>query len=115
MATGILSLPEARGAVLCDALGDPIDFSYRPDQISELDIQLCGAQLTQVLSQLSASCAAAAMPMELIILEAQKGSLLTCQLADEFLLVLLMGPRADLGVATRAFKAMAKALLPLLA
>lgn len=115
MADCVMALPAARGAVLCDALGDPIDFAYRNQQISELDIQLCGAQLTQVLHQLSQRCKALAMPMQLIMLEAQAGTLMTTELADEFLLVLLLRHKADLSMAMRSFESLSQALLPLLA
>lgn len=114
MADCVLSLPESQGAVLCDALGDPIDFSYRTYQISELDIQLCGAQLTQVIHGLSQSCGKVAMLPSMIMLEATRDTLICAELSDEFLLALLMRPHADLHRAMLGFEKLTKALVPLL-
>lgn len=114
MAECVLSLPESQGAVLCDALGDPIDFSHRTYQISELDIQLCGAQLTQAIHGLSQACGAVAMLPEVIMIEATRGTLLCTELSDEFLLSLLMRPHADLQRAMLRFEGLTGALIPLL-
>lgn len=109
------TLPLAKGGVLTDDLGDPIDFAYRPRAVASIDIQLCGAQLTQVVHQLGASTRSLGMPMQLLMVEAWGGTLVTSQLLDEYLLVLLMAPKADLSQAVHAFEALAQALLPLLA
>lgn len=115
IANCIMALPLAKGGVLTDDLGDPIDFAYRPQRISSIDIQLCGAQLTQVLHQLNQASRALDMSMRALMVEAWGGTLITTQLQDEFLLVLLMAPKADLDQAMQHFEALAKALLPLLA
>lgn len=115
IADHLLALPLAKGGVLTDDLGDPIDFAYRPRKITSIDIQLCGAQLTQVLHALGKSSAILGMPMELLMVEAWGGTLLTTLLEKEFLLVLLLEPKADLRQAMHHFELLAKALLPLLA
>lgn len=115
IAACLQALPLAKGGVLTDDLGDPIDFAYRPRAIASIDIQLCGAQLTQVLHKLSASTRLLGMPMQLLMIEAWGGTLITTQLLDEYLLVLLMAPKADLSQAMHAFETLAQALLPLLA
>lgn len=115
IADRILSLPLAKGGVLTDALGDPIDFAYRPRQIASIDIQLCGAQLTQVVHDLRRSSEGLHMPMQLLMVEAWGGTLITTQLQGEFLLVMLMAPRADLDQAMQSFESLARALWPLLA
>lgn len=111
----IMALPMAKGGVLTDDLGDPIDFAYRPRRIASIDIQLCGAQLTQVLHLLGQSGHKLGMPMQLLMVEAYGGTLLTTQLHNEFLLVLLLAPKANLEQAQARFLALAEALLPLLA
>lgn len=111
----VQALPLAKGGVLTDALGDPIDFAYRPRRIASIDIQLCGAQLTQVLHQLSQSSQTLGMPMQFLMIEAWGGTLITTQLEQEFLLLLLMAPKANLDQAMQRFQSLSKALLPLLA
>lgn len=115
IADTLMALPLAKGGVLTDDLGDPIDFAYRPQAIASIDIQLCGAQLTQVLHQLGQSTRLLGMPMQLLMVEAWGGTLITTQLQGEFLLVLLMAPKADLDQAMHRFETLAQALLPLLA
>lgn len=115
IADHVQALPRAKGGVLTDALGDPIDFAYRPSRIASIDIQLFGAQLTQLLHALGQSSARLGMPMQMLMVEAWGGTLLTTQLQDEFLLALLLAPKANLEQAMQHFEALTQALLPLLA
>lgn len=114
MGRSLRQIPKGVGVVLSDSSGDPIDFAYRPQAISTLDLQLCGAQFTQCVGQLSRAWTRLGMEPQLMVIEALGGTLITVHFGQEYPLTLLLQPHAPLGQAMKSFQIMSQALHPLL-
>ncbi len=101
-----MAVPGARGAVLSDHDGHPIDHALVPGEISELDLHLAGAQVGGPLAATSRSWRRrleAADPGAVI--EAPAGALLAAVIGTPpgTVLVLVLGQRAHLGRALVRF------------
>lgn len=69
--------PTARGAILTDEQGDPIDFTHRHALLSALDAQIAGAQVEQTTARIQAWCERRGLGSCEILVEASHGTLLT--------------------------------------
>ena len=107
-------VPGALGAVLSDDLGDAVDFAYRPNGLSEVDIQLCGAQIGQFIERLARGSWAREHPIEHVLVECDRGSLLFGRVTPGYIVSLRLDRSANLGLARRHFQKTHRALLPLL-
>lgn len=69
--------PSARGAILTDEEGDPVDFAHRPAEVSALDLQIAGAQVEQTTTRVTAWCARQNLGPCEILIEASHGLILS--------------------------------------
>lgn len=100
------ALPGARGAVLSDRDGHPIDYAVVPGEIDELDLQIAGAQLGGPLSATSRPWRRRIHDADPdVVIEASAGALVGAVIETELgiVLVLVLGPRAHLGRALVRF------------
>ncbi len=65
--------PSARGGVVSDTEGDAVDFAYCVDRLSELDVQLLGAQLEHAAKRITAWSATRKLGPCEILVEASHG------------------------------------------
>lgn len=111
MAQLLEQLPHARGAVLSDGYGEPIDAAHRIDLISEIDIQIAGAQIGQALARVRTGSTIFGLGAPTVITECDDGMIIARPLLDEYLLTLVSGGSASLSRALRAFEACAQELI----
>lgn len=69
--------PSARGAILTDDDGDPVDYAHRHGAVSPLDLQIVGAQVEQATARTSAWCLHHGLGACEILIEASHGLLLS--------------------------------------
>lgn len=67
----------ARGAILTDEEGDPVDFAHHPGEVSALDLQIAGAQVEQATTRVTAWCARQGLGACEILIEASHGMILS--------------------------------------
>ena len=67
----------ARGAILTDEEGDPIDFAHHPGEVTALDLQIAGAQVEQTTTRVTAWCARQGLGACEILIEASHGLILS--------------------------------------
>jgi predicted regulator of Ras-like GTPase activity (Roadblock/LC7/MglB family) len=99
----VATIPGARGAVLSDSQGDAIDFAHHPADISELDVQLLGAQIGQAMLRLSGGSARHHLHDPAVLVEGTEANLVASAIAGTYILALLLDRRANLAVALSAF------------
>ncbi len=104
MAALLESLPAARGAVLSDAWGEPIDGARRSWVISEIDLQLAGAQIGQPMARLRRNAIVFGLGKPTVIAEASEGLILARPVAKEYLFTLVAASTLSLSRALLAFE-----------
>jgi predicted regulator of Ras-like GTPase activity (Roadblock/LC7/MglB family) len=101
----VAEIPGAWGAVLSDGRGDAIDYVHDSERIGELDIDLMGAQIVQAVQSLHTTTSARRLGQGSFLVETERGALLTAVVAEEYVLTLVLGPDANLGLGLRRFEA----------
>jgi hypothetical protein len=109
LAALVREVPGALGAVLSDDVGDAIDFAHDPAVISDLDVQLVGAQIGQSVLELGRSFLTRGAPARhrridepLVLLEARDQAFVAAPVADRFVLAMLLDHRANFARALRS-------------
>ncbi len=69
--------PSARGAILTDDDGNPVDYAHRHGAVTPLDLQIVGAQVEQATARTAAWCARQGLGTCEILVEASHGLLLS--------------------------------------
>jgi hypothetical protein len=87
--------PAARGAILTDAEGDPVDFAHRPAEVSALDLQIVGAQVEQTTLRAQAWCSFRGLGRCEILIEASHGLVLSASPGAGCVLSSLQRPTRD--------------------
>ena len=108
------STPGAWGAVLSDGRGEAIDFAHRASEISELDLQIAGAQVGQAMARLQRTATVLGLGQADVVLQGSRATLCTAQLFSEYLVTLLLDHDCNIGRATHSFSEMRAALLDML-
>ena len=106
--------PGACGAVLSDGVDDTIDTAYRPQLISSLDISIAGAQIGQPMTRLNISSIIFGLGRAQVVVEAGGMTLMCKVLWEEYLMTMVLTPRANMARAMRDFEETGAALLALL-
>lgn len=106
----------ARGAVLLDRDGNAIDYANDADAITELDLQIAGAQVTLALVETSDFAGRRGLGAPQVLVEGGGGSIMgtIVEPVDAVLLVLVLQRQANLGAAWRRFDAAQSRLAALL-
>ena len=110
----VASTPEALGAVLSDGVDDTIDTARRPDEISELDLRITGAQVGQAMCKLNTSAIIFGLGRPEVVLEGKERVLISKVLFDRYLVTLVLQPQANIARAMRFFADAAEQLRGLL-
>lgn len=108
------STPGAWGAVLSDEFGEAIDFAYRESEISELDLQIAGAQVGQAMARLQRTATVLGLGHADVILQGSRATLCTSQLFSQYLVTLLLGHDCNIARATRSFRQLSSRLREML-
>lgn len=95
LAAFVAADPAARGAILTDREGDPIDFAHRSARLSALDMQIAGAQVEQATARAQAWCLRHGLGACEILVEASHGLLLSAAPGRECVLSSLHARGAD--------------------
>jgi hypothetical protein len=96
--------PGAIAAVLSDDQGDAIDFAHDPAEISDVDVQLLGAQIGQTVLALERTYLRHRLGRSALLLESDQHGLLTCALHEHYVLALLLERRSNVAAAFTAFE-----------
>jgi hypothetical protein len=100
----IRQIPGALAAVVSDGDGDAIDFAHDPGETREIDVELLGAQLGQVVRRTHLTGAQHEMPRPIILLEATRRTFMTALVTPPYLVALLLRRRANVAVALTALE-----------
>lgn len=110
MAQLLRLLPEASGAVLSDESGEPIDSAHRPDRINEIDIQIAGAQLGQLMSRTYGNAMVFGLGPPTVIAESERGMLIARCIQHDYLYTLVIDRKASLNRVLPCFETSAQLL-----
>lgn len=111
----LMDLKGARGAVLVDDDGYAIDYVYDPDRMTELDIQLIGAQVGQSVHRMQTSAAKLDLGTPVALLENDVGVLVLGPTGVHYVLAFMLDPDADTSRLLGYFEAVRSTLDHLLA
>jgi hypothetical protein len=95
--------PGAVAAVLSDDQGDAIDFAHDPAEISEIDVQLLGAQIGQTVLAMEPIYRRHQLVGPSMLVESAQHGLLACSLRGHYILALLLERKSNVGAAFAAF------------
>jgi hypothetical protein len=95
--------PGAIAAVLSDDQGNAIDFAHDPAEISDIDVQLLGAQIGQTILALETIYRRHHLHRPALLVESAQHGLLTASLREHYILVLLLDHRSNVAAAFTAF------------
>jgi hypothetical protein len=99
----MMEVPGALGAILSDDRGYPVDYVRDPEQLSELDVQILGAQLGQALAQLSATTKHRGLREPIVLLEADERAVVAGLVWEGYALALLLRHPANVALALQCF------------
>jgi hypothetical protein len=114
LASMVLAAPGAVAAVLSDDDGDAIDFVHDPRVISELDIQLVGAQIGQSILRMDAA-ARRHVRGPAILIEAEQQAFAASAVAERYVLAMVLERHANFARALDVMLDGRLLLVPLLA
>lgn len=112
----VASVPGVVGVVLSDDVGYAIDYVHDPTALSDLDVQIVGAQLGQPLSRLLQTArSSAAMTNAVVLAEGHDRTVLCAAVAGDYVMAALLDNPANLALALQRFESTRTALAALLA
>jgi hypothetical protein len=100
----LVELPGAAGAVLSDDRGYAIDFVRTSPGITDLDVQLLGAQLGQTLHRLDGGLGPRGLRAPIVVLETPGRTLLAAPVASDYSMALLFDAPIHLALAMQRFE-----------
>lgn len=101
---GLADVPGAAGAVLSDDRGYTIDYVRRSEGLTDLDVQLLGAQIGQTLERLHTGLFARDFGAPVLVLESRRRALLAASLVGTYVMALLVVRPANIALALRRFE-----------
>jgi len=93
----LMDVPGAMGAVLVDDDGYAIDYVHDPAELAELDVQLLGAQVGQIVARTQRSAEKLDLGTALVLVEGERATLVAAPVGIDFVLAYLL--RRDANVA----------------
>jgi predicted regulator of Ras-like GTPase activity (Roadblock/LC7/MglB family) len=93
----LMDVPGAMGAVLVDDDGYAIDYVHDPAAITELDIQLLGAQVGQIVARTQRNADKRDLGAALVLVEGERASLIAAEVGFDYVLAFML--RCEAGVA----------------
>jgi hypothetical protein len=100
----LTEVPGAAGAVLSDDRGYAIDYVRRADNLSDLDVQLLGAQIGQPLERLATGLAPRGLRAPVVVLESPAHALFVAHLEGAYAMALLLAQPANFALAMQRFE-----------
>ena len=91
----LMDIDGARGAVLVDDDGYAIDWVFDPEALTELDIQLIGAQVGQTVNAMERSAAKLDLGNPVALVESDRGHLVLSPVSVHYVLAFVLGPEVD--------------------
>jgi hypothetical protein len=93
----LMDVPGSMGAVLVDDDGYAIDYVHDPGQLAELDVQLLGAQMGQIVTRTQKSAEKLDLGTAVVVLEGERTSLIAASVGIVYVLAFML--RRDASVA----------------
>ncbi len=101
----LMDVPGSMGAVLVDDDGYAIDYVHDPDQLAELDVQLLGAQIGQIVARTQQSAEKLDLGTAVVIVEGERASLIAGAVGIVYVLAFLLERDANLDQGLHHFAA----------
>ena len=99
----LMLVPGAMGAVLTDDRGYAIDYVRRSGKVSDVDVQLLGAQVGQALEKLDEVLRRRGLLAPVVVLEGDRGALVVAPIDGTYAMALLLMRPANVALALRHF------------
>jgi roadblock/LC7 domain-containing protein len=110
----LMDVPGSMGAVLVDDDGYAIDYVHDPAELAELEVQLIGAQLEQVVARTTHSAVKHDLGTPVVVLEGDRATVITGLVGMIYVLVFVLRCEADVPQGLHHFEAVRSSLDQLL-
>lgn len=101
----LMDVPGAKGAVLVDDDGYAIDYVHDPNLLTEIDVQLIGAQVGQIIARTQHSVEKHDLGTAVVIVEGDHGSLIAGAVGIVYVLAFLLERDSSLEQGLHHFEA----------
>jgi predicted regulator of Ras-like GTPase activity (Roadblock/LC7/MglB family) len=101
----LMDVPGSMGAVLVDDDGYAIDYVHDPGRLAEIDVQLLGAQVGQVVARLQRSASKHDLGTAAVVLEGTRANLIAGAVGVDYVLAFLMTRSASVPQGLHHFEA----------
>lgn len=101
----LMDVPGSMGAVLVDDDGFAIDYVHDPEALDELEVQLLGAQIGQVVAQTQRSAAKHGLGTPVVLLEGDRASLIVGPVGGIYVLAFMLHHEANMAQGLHRFEA----------
>jgi predicted regulator of Ras-like GTPase activity (Roadblock/LC7/MglB family) len=101
----LMDVPGSMGAVLVDDDGYAIDYVFDPAKLEELDVQLLGAQLSQVVTRAQTSAEKLDLGTAVVIVEGDRACLIAGAVGIVYVLAFLLEHDANVDQGLHHFAA----------
>ncbi len=101
----LMDVPGAMGAVLVDEDGFAIDYVRDPAALDDLDVQLLGAQINQVVASTQRSAAKHDMGTPVVLLEGDRANLIAGPVGEIYVLAFMLHREANMAQGLDHFEA----------
>jgi predicted regulator of Ras-like GTPase activity (Roadblock/LC7/MglB family) len=101
----LMAVPGSMGAVLVDEDGYAIDYVHDPATLAELDVQLLGAQLGQIVALTTRSAAKLDLGTPVVLLEGDRANLIVGPVGIIYVLAFMLRCETDMMQALHHFEA----------
>lgn len=96
LADFLRAVPGSIGAVITDDVGDTVDFAYHREQVSLLDVELAGAQVSHAIERLRGISVIFGLGDPAILLEGVNAGLIVQVIDASCNLAIMLAPTANL-------------------
>jgi hypothetical protein len=101
----LMDVPGSMGAVLVDDDGYAIDYVHDPGMLAELDVQLLGAQLGQIIARTQHSAAKLDLGTSVVVIEGERASLIAGSVGIIYVLAFMLRREASVEAGLHEFEA----------
>jgi hypothetical protein len=101
----LMDVPGSMGAVLVDDDGYAIDYVHDPGQLAELDVQLLGAQIGQIVLRTQHSAEKHDLGTAAVVLEGERASLIAAPVGIVYVLAFMLRREASVAQGLHHFEA----------
>lgn len=101
----LMDVPGSMGAVLVDDDGYAIDYVHDPERLAELDVQLLGAQIGQIVARTQQSAEKLDLGTAVVIVEGDRACLIAGAVGIVYVLAFLLERDANLDQGLHHFAA----------